>query len=346
VRNWRSLAFWFLRLGVAAGVLAWLQASGSISWSLLAGLLVAWPVTVAAVALFVVDSVITASRLCVLLNPTGSHISIYNSVRLTFMGLFFTVCLPGGAGGDAVRIYYASIGNQGSRAELATVILLDRLVGMFAMFLWPVLAAPFFLQLLENVPLMRSLVTASALAALALLAGMLLTMWKRFRHHAWIVWLFRHAPFGSLLERITDTLHGYRHHPAALLGAVGISLIAHTLAVGVALLVAVAINPAAFSWQMSMLVPLGFLANALPFTPGGLGVGEAAFDVLFRMTGLEGGPPIMLGWRLVMFLASLWGIVFYLQGKKRLIHARPGIAVKTVELQLPKDLETAVDRQH
>lgn len=345
MRNWRSLAFWFLRLGVASGVLAWLQASGSISWSLLAGLLVAWPVTMAAVALFIVDGMITASRLCVLLNPTGAHLSIYNSVRLTFMGLFFTVCLPGGAGGDAVRIYYASIGNKGSRAELATIILLDRLIGVFAMFLWPVLAAPLFLQLLERVPLMRSLVIASGFAALALLAGMLLTMWKRFRHHTWIVWLFRHAPFGSLLERITDTLHGYRRHPSALLGAVGISLVAHTLAVGVALLVAVAIDPAAFSWQMSILVPLGFLANALPFTPGGLGVGEAAFDVLFRMTGLEGGAPIMLGWRLVMFLASLWGVFFYLQGKKRLIHTRPGIAVNAVELELSADLQTAADRQ-
>ena len=34
---------------------------------------------------------------------------------------------------------------------------------------------------------------------------------------------------------------------------------------------------------MLLLIPIGFLANSLPVTPGGLGVGEAAMESLFRM---------------------------------------------------------------
>jgi uncharacterized protein (TIRG00374 family) len=317
-----------LKFGIAAAVLFWLHASGSISWPLLKGLLVAWPITLLAFVVFTVDAVITAGRLLLLLRPTGARLSLYDSARLTFIGMFFTTCLPGGAGGDAVRIYYASIGNQGSRAELATVILFDRVVGLFAMFLWPVIVAPFFPALLENSPVIRSLIFAAAAAALTMAVSMALLLSPRVRQHALVVWLFRRLPFGGILERMVDTLHGYRHDMGALLGSVGISLITHTLAVGVALLIAVAMDPAGFSWKIGVLVPLGFIANAFPFTPGGLGVGEAAFDALFRMAGLRGGSAVMLGWRLIMLLTGLIGAVFYLQGKKQMIHVPSALAYK------------------
>src|SRR5262249_43302583 len=134
-------------------------------------------------------------------------------------------------------------------------------------------------------------------------------------------WLLRRLPFGHVLEDVLATLHGYRHHVRTLLGAVLVSLGIHTLSVSTILLVQLATDPAHFSWRIALLAPLGFLANALPVTPGGLGVGEAAFASLFRMTGLPGGPPIMLAWRGVTLLGSSAGLIFYLQGKKRMVHA-------------------------
>jgi uncharacterized membrane protein YbhN (UPF0104 family) len=71
---------------------------------------------------------------------------------------------------------------------------------------------------------------------------------------------------------------------------------------------------------MSVLIPLGFTANALPFTPGGLGVGEAAFNKLFALAGLTGGAEALLGWRLLTILIGLLGLAFYLQGRKRFVH--------------------------
>jgi uncharacterized membrane protein YbhN (UPF0104 family) len=65
---------------------------------------------------------------------------------------------------------------------------------------------------------------------------------------------------------------------------------------------------------------LGFLANTLPVTPGGLGVGEAAFKMLFSMAGLAGGAEVLLGWRLLMILMGLLGLAFYVQGHTRFIH--------------------------
>jgi uncharacterized protein (TIRG00374 family) len=317
----RTAVIGCIKLAIAVTVLLRLHMSGAISWPALKGLLVSWPVTLAAIALFIVAGLLSAWRLCTLLRPRGHLISFFDSVRLTFMGLFFTVALPGGAGGDAVRIYYATIDNRGARAELATIIFLDRLAGMFAMFLWPVLAAAFFSDLLAEAPVLQNLILAAAAASVAMLAGMLLVMTDAVRHSRILAWAFA-RPLGRFLKAVVVTLYGYRRHRSALLSAALVSLAIHTLSVAVCLLVAVAVDRDGFSWRMAVLVPLGFLANALPVTPGGLGVGEAALASLFAMAGLRGGPAVMLGWRVIMLLASVSGVFFYLQRKGRMVHGR------------------------
>jgi uncharacterized membrane protein YbhN (UPF0104 family) len=67
------------------------------------------------------------------------------------------------------------------------------------------------------------------------------------------------------------------------------------------------------------VIPLGLLANGIPVTPGGLGVGEAAFNQLFRMSGLSGGAEVLLGWRLLSLVGAAVGLVFFLKGKSRYV---------------------------
>jgi len=306
---------------IGVGLLAYLGLSGSINWSALLGLAAAWKITLVAIVLMLLDVCVTAWRVCVLLNARHLHLSLLSSLRLTLMGNFFNVCLPGATGGDVMKIYYAAEGNNGRRTEVATIILLDRAVGMFALLVFPLLAAPLFPQLLGSSDILRGLLWIAALTTVSMLAGMLICSAKSVRNSRFLSAAFRKLPFGNYAERVFDTVHAYRKAPSALVAAVGISLLAHALAVGITLLIALAINRAEFSWQMSVLVPLGFLANTLPLTPGGIGVGEAAFNSLFAEAGLRGGAEILLGWRVLMILTSSVGFIFYLQGRKRFVHA-------------------------
>jgi uncharacterized membrane protein YbhN (UPF0104 family) len=63
-----------------------------------------------------------------------------------------------------------------------------------------------------------------------------------------------------------------------------------------------------------MLSLLGLFANALPITPGGLGVGESAFQALFALAGFSGGAPLLLSWRIGMAVQCLIGCAFYIRG--------------------------------
>ncbi len=60
------------------------------------------------------------------------------------------------------------------------------------------------------------------------------------------------------------------------------------------------------------LASLGFVANNIPVTPAGLGVGEAALESLFRLAGLEGA---MLAWRLLLVGLAPLGLWYFLQGR-------------------------------
>ena len=63
---------------------------------------------------------------------------------------------------------------------------------------------------------------------------------------------------------------------------------------------------------------LGALANVLPITPGGMGVGEAAAEHLFGLLGLAGGAALIVTWRLSALPVCVLGVVLSLLGVRRL----------------------------
>ncbi len=308
------------RVVIAAVLLIYLWHSGAIDWSDLIGLIEAWPLAGAATILLLTAAAVGSSRLCVLLKPQGLHLSFMDSFRLLLVGQFFNTFLPSSTGGDVVKIYYASAGNRGRRTEVTTIILLDRAFGMFTMVLWPLLAAPFFATIISDSQTLQSLLWADALVVVILVTVMLLGMTSRVRDSRVMAWAFKRLPLGGYLQRIFDTIHTYRHHKFAMMAALGISIAAQGLSLVAMLLIAQATNADGYAWRMLVVIPLGLVANTIPLTPGGLGVGEAAFEKLFLLTGLTGGAVVILGWRLLMTLISLLGLAVYLKGRQQFVH--------------------------
>jgi len=328
--------FTVLRIALAFGLLFYLGFSGAIQWSALLHMADAWPLSLVALCLLLSSMILLAFRLRLLLKPRGFDLSPAASIRLTLIGVFFNNCLPGSASGDFVKIYYATKGNQGRRLEVTTIILLDRAIGMFALLVWPLLAVPFFADLTAGLPILRGLLWGGAAVAAAMVAGLWVGSSQGVLNHPWTTRALARIPMGRHIENILRTLHGYRAYPAVLLGTIGLSLVVQTLVIGATLLATMAMQHGDVAWQMVLLMPLGFLANVLPLTPGGLGVGEAAFDTLFSLAGLSGGAETLLGWRLLTLLIGLLGLVFYLQGRKRFVYDEPQRGQQGASLAMSK----------
>ena len=65
-----------------------------------------------------------------------------------------------------------------------------------------------------------------------------------------------------------------------------------------------------------VVAPLGLMMNAVPLSPGGLGVGEAAMQGLFTAVGEDGGKAFlaMLGFRATFWVISLIGVLYFIRG--------------------------------
>ena len=263
-RGSHRVAWTLVRLAVGVGLLFYMAHSRLIDFHALGRLLTAWPVTLIAMALIFADIFFMSLRLCWLFRPQGLKLSLRNSLELNLVSSFFATFLPGAAGGDLAKLYYATRENKGRRAEIVTTIAFDRFVGLFSILLLPLLFAPFFVPLIIHGT--------------------------------------------SVLQVLMATT-------AAL--ALGASLAANLTMIAAAALAISLLAPGSLSWRMCLVIPMGDVANSLPITPGGLGVGEAAFNGLFRVAGLSGGAEALLCWRIWRAMLSLAGLVVYLRGMQQ-----------------------------
>ena len=319
-KKMRRFVLTTIRIAIGVGLVVYLALSGTIRWRAMAGLAANWPISLAALLVLLLDVVLLAWRLRLLLSPGGFHLPLGLSFRLTLIGIFFNSCLPGATGGDLIKIYYAMEGNQGRRTEVATVVLLDRAVGMFALLILPLLMIPLTPQSLVSKAAVKSLLFGALALAIIMFTGSLLCFSRRLRNSRVFSWCSQKLPGGRYAEGMFNTIHAYRRNVGVLAASVALSLFTHLLIIIVTLSAVWAIHPRTLAREMAVLIPLGHLANSLPLTPGGLGVGEAAFSSLFAMAGLSGGAEALLGWRLLNFLVGILGLLFYLQGHRRFVH--------------------------
>lgn len=303
-----------LRFAVGVALLVWLSRSGVIAWSRIAALLAHPGLVALALVLFAGAIAVTAWRLCVLATPLGLRIGFGASLRLLLIGTCFSVFMPGSAGGDLARIYLALQGQQGRRAELTAVLIFDRIIGLIALLLFPLaaaLASPAVVRIHPGI--VDVLARAAAIVALAVVGAIVL--WGPVSGTG-IARRVAALPLGGLVTRATAALRTYRRFPGKLVLSLALSFVAAGLAMAVMLVLARAVGIVGGERAMLMLLPIGFLINALPLTPGGLGVGEVAMDRLFGAAGLSGGAAVLLSWRLMQLVPAAVGLVLYVQGHR------------------------------
>lgn len=295
-------------------LLYWLWRSGSIEWSALRGLYERWSLTLLALAVLVVSFILTSWRLCRLFAARGLRLTLAESTRLNLVSNLFNLFLPTG-GGDVARIYFAVADAPGQRTTIAAILFFDRVVGLVTLLLCPIVLMPGSLELIRGSTVLRSVLVLGAVAAIALVSlGVILTS-RRLRATTLASWLLARTPMRAHVESALETLRAFRAR-RYLLEALAISLVAQLLAALVVTILIVATGGPFAVRQVAFLSLVGFMANSIPLTPGGLGIGEAAFDSLFRLAGIEGGAPAMIAWRLLLLSLAPAGLWVFLRGRK------------------------------
>ncbi len=232
-------------------------------------------------------------------------VGFVEAVRLTFVGGFFNLVVPGSTGGDVVKACYAAK-RTGRPTRAVLSVFVDRLIGVFTLVVVAT-GALLFAGDGEGYRVAR-VVTFSLLGAGTL--GMLLVFSTRVRRSLGISKLIRKLPFQRVLDEMSAAIRLYRGRPRELLFAFVISIVNQLTIAGVVWWLADVLSiPGVGLGACFAFVPLINLLSAIPLVPGGWGVGELAFAYFFGQVQVPATEAISLSviFRLSFLLVNLPG---------------------------------------
>lgn len=268
----------------------------------------------AIVVLSALGVALESRRLNAVIGSQGVRISPAYGCKLVAVSAFFSLCIPGGTGGDVMKAYYLASSHRGRSVELATVVLVDRICAMFwllmVILLLAALEAPFVL----GNRLVRWLISGAAAAAVVLVAAAAISCSEGLRKSRIYAAILNRLPLRRHIVRVLDALYAFRQHKAALARAALFTVGMHLTLAGIFATAGLVVLPQAPIPTVCLLSLLALFANTLPLTPGGLGVGEAAFTGLFAAAGFHGGAALMIAWRLGMLSVAMAGCLVYIRG--------------------------------
>jgi hypothetical protein len=312
----KQLVWILARVGIAAALLYYVLSKGG-NWTAARQLLSASWLLPLLFAQTVVGAAVESRRLGVLFRSQGMDVPFWYGYQLTAIAAFFSLCIPGGTGGDVMKLYYLTSRYRGKGVEVATVLLIDRVMAMFALLGLVVLLAIAEGNLVRHQPLIQILIFGAAGLMAAVPCFWVLICSERFRKSRWYGAILSKLPLRNQIERISDAAYAFGDHKGALFTAVGLSFVGHVLLACMFAAAGRVVLPEAPVLVVCLLALLGMFANALPITPGGLGVGESAFQGLFALAGFSGGAPLMLSWRIGMTMQCAVGCMLYVRGVHR-----------------------------
>jgi glycosyltransferase 2 family protein len=286
---------------------AWESLKGLLGFAWLIGLLNAVPF---------VGASIEALRLGVLFGAQGLNVPFRAGFRVVAIGTLFNLWIPGGTGGDMMKLYYLSQRHRGRGVEVATILVVDRAVALFALLVLIVGLILAQRGIAGPTPTLER-ATAAVLACLVILLGLLAAIWSpRIRASRAYQTVILRWPLGRYFGRAADAMYAFKSRTSALVLAGVYSLAGHLLLAVSFAIAGTVLVPGVPSLLVSTLSLLGLVANALPITPGGVGVGEAAAEALFRAVGVPGGAALVAAWRVGMIGVCIAGAGLYIFGDK------------------------------
>lgn len=305
---------------LALGLLFWLYQKGVLNLEILARLF--HPTLIIGAMLVLTLSFYFATwRWQLLLSVQKLNLSRVECFKLNLIGLFFNYVMPGGVGGDVVKGYYIVKDHPKNRMGAGMSVLLDRVMGLYAMLILAIISMLFSLKEVSGNSQLLLIMRSLELILVLFTVGLILAFSDRFRSWGWQDWLNGFG-LGRKLVSAYEAVYSYSHNLGVIVGTVLLSLLAQILAI--VLIWWVGSNLGFAEVPVSVyfsVVPLGFMVTAVPISPAGVGVGQMAFFFLFNLfIGSESqvGPTVITAYQLLNFILGLSGVWFFIQRKSSL----------------------------
>jgi hypothetical protein len=259
---------------------------------------------------------LSALRWHLLLRLQGLHLAFRRVFGLTLIGVFFNFFIPGGTGGDAVKMFFLMKETPGRRALGLLSVVVDRFIGLLGLILLAGVLIACKWHWLTGAPATKHWV----LVALAVLGGALAIIVGSFAITG--LGLAHRLPArmpgrNKIAElALAYNLYGRAWQPASI--SLIISVIVHLGYFAVFYCALRALAPAAMALpsmgEFFAIMPVIGTVAALPISLGGVGWREMLFETFFtRLTSASGGVAVAIsasGYLLTLAWGLIGGLVY------------------------------------
>ena len=260
------------------------------------------------------------ARWCVLVRCQGIELSMLEAFRLGSICFLLSFVSVGSVGGDLFKAIFLAKRRPGKRVAAVASVLVDRGCGLYGLLL--IVAGGLLLSPSESVDVGESAIGLTQIKwATAILIGSgtavlaVLILGGRSVDRL-ITWGSELPVVGKIVSTVGPPLRMFHHHPLGFGLSVLMSLGVQGMLVISMYFVARGLytDPPTLG-EHFVIVPIGMLASALPLTPAGIGVLEAAIDKLYKVVPAvpttASGTLVALVFEMVKVVMAVIGTAFY-----------------------------------
>jgi len=279
---------------------------------------------------YMVSVLIAGARWWWLLRVNGTDVSLRETLRFTWIGVFFNSVVPGATGGDLIKALYIMKRCPGHRVQVLVSVIVDRVLGLGSLAL---LGA--FVVLLE-IEKFR----AVALGIWGVILGVAIVgviAFSRRLRQALLGPLLTRLPhkLSHILKLVDQAVFFYRNHKSTILASLLAGVPNHLISVLSVVLMGKALDIGVPTFDYFVLIPVINIVSAIPIAPNGWGIGEKLYHTLFGtycaqyLAGVPDAADVMgtrgvalsVLYRLHLMLWSLLGGLFVLLEKDKVTKA-------------------------
>ncbi len=302
-----------LKIAVSAALIYWILKDANFRQIFATISAANKPLLVLAFSTFFVGYLLTALRWRLLLSAQGVVAPLGYLFRSFMVAMFFSNFLPSTMGGDGFRMYVSwRLGKSKSRA--ASVIFVDRLLGLLALAVLAVIGMMFATPLTEALPALPLWITALVGGA-AVLAYMIFRPPEALLRYS--VGAHDSIPgvFQRLIAKIVDAFNLFKGRHDVLWRAMLMSFALQTAVVIHYYIVSMALGFNVPFSAFFLFVPVAIVVMMLPISINGIGVREGIFALLLSAYGIDSDAAIAMAWvayGFVLLQGLLGGLMFTL----------------------------------
>jgi uncharacterized protein (TIRG00374 family) len=273
-----------------------------------------WPMLLAGFGLVMASVCLTFVRWYVLVRALGIPFGMTDAFRLGFLGYLMNFVVAGSVGGDLFKAFFIAHEQPRRRAEAVATVVTDRVVGLFALLL--VTSSAILLSGISGAaPVVQAICNLTLVVTAVAAIFAVLLMVPPLSHGRLVGALIRVPTAGPVLQRLMLAVEAYRSNRRVLAVVTIASIGVHVLLPLALFLLAASLfdRPPSLA-EHYIIVPLGMVAGALPFTPAGLGTFELAMERLYVLVPANAnseGIFVALAYRVTTILVAAIGVVYY-----------------------------------